>query len=80
LHIGGDSVLRSGAVIGLFDLDGCSRRQDTRRFLQNRENDGRLSQAAEGILPRSFVVTADDRTYLSPATTATLKKRLNAAV
>jgi len=76
LHIGGDTALRADEIVGLFDLDGCSRGQDTRRFLRNREKDGRLPRTAEGVLPRSFAVKADGTVYLSPVTTATLHKRL----
>jgi len=77
LHIGGDTALLLSGVIGVFDLDGCSQGQDTNRFLHNREKDGRLGQAMEEALPRSFIVKADDTVYLSPVTTATLTKRLS---
>ena len=77
LHIGGDTALQTGRIIGLFDLDGCSRGQDTSRFLQSLENAGRLPETAEGALPRTFAVTDDNRAYLSPITTLTLQKRLS---
>jgi regulator of extracellular matrix RemA (YlzA/DUF370 family) len=76
LHVGGETALQYGRIVGVFDLDGCSRGKDTNRFLQNRERGGRLSQTADGILPRSFTVTADDKVYLSPVTSTTLQKRL----
>jgi len=75
LHIGGDTVLQTDEVIGLFDLDGASRGKGTQGFLHRREKDGRLIQTLEDSLPRSFAVTASDRVYLSPITIETLYHR-----
>ncbi|MDR1669517.1 MAG: DUF370 domain-containing protein [Oscillospiraceae bacterium] len=74
LHIGGEYTLPAREIVGLFDLDGTTRGRGTRDFLARREKEGKLTGGS--VLPRSFVLTANDRVYLSPITTATLKSRL----
>jgi len=76
LRIGGETVLPSGEIVGLFDLDGASRGKGTRDFLSRREKTGRVVQVREDALPRSFALTASDKVYLSPVTTETLHRRI----
>jgi regulator of extracellular matrix RemA (YlzA/DUF370 family) len=76
IHIGGETVLQTGGIVGLFDLDGASQGKGTRDFLRRCEKEGRLVQVRGDALPRSFMVTASDKVYLSPTTTETLYKRL----
>jgi hypothetical protein len=76
LHIGGETVLQSGEIVGLFDLDGASRGKGTRDFLEVRAKDGRLTEVHGEAMPRTFAVTADDKVYISPVTSETLNKRL----
>jgi hypothetical protein len=76
LHIGGETVLQTDKIIGLFDFDGATRQKGTRDFLDRRDGDGRLHQVRGDALPRTFALTEDDRVYLSPISTETLYKRL----
>ena len=74
LHIGGDFILQKREVVGLFDLDNTTGSRRTRDFLAAAEKAGRVINAAEDI-PRSFVLTADGRVYLSQLSAGTLAKR-----
>ncbi|MDR0325361.1 MAG: DUF370 domain-containing protein [Oscillospiraceae bacterium] len=76
LHIGGDAVLQTDEIIGIFDFDSASRGRGTLDFLKRREKSGRLIQSHGDAMPRSFTLTASDMVYISPVTTETLHKRL----
>jgi len=76
LHIGQDTVLRTQNIIGVFDLDNASQGKDTRNLLARREREGRVCAAGEG-LPRSFILTGDERVYLTPISSGTMVKRAN---
>ena len=75
-HIGGGVVLKSEELIGLFDLDGATRGKATRDFLRRHEKEGRLTSAHGDDLPRTFALTAQDKSVLSPITTETLYRKL----
>ena len=75
-HIGGGIVLKSDELIGLFDLDGVTRGRATRDFLRRHEKEKRLTSVHGDTLPRTFALTANDRSVLSPITTETLYKKL----
>ncbi|MDR1693504.1 MAG: DUF370 domain-containing protein [Oscillospiraceae bacterium] len=77
LHIGGQYTLPEDDIVGLFDLDGTSRGKGTIDFLASREKDGRLSAVEGKAIPRSFVVTAGDRVFLTQITVKTLRHRLD---
>jgi hypothetical protein len=74
-HIGGGVVLKSDEIVGLFDLDGATRGKATRNFLRRHEQEGRLTAANGGDLPRTIALTVQDRSVLSPITTETLYKK-----
>ncbi len=81
LHLGKGTVVRSDAVIGIFDLDITSQSHLTRKYLQAAEKAGQVVNAAEDI-PKSFVVCEEDgrRTlYLSQMAASTLLKRASGA-
>lgn len=76
--IGDDLQVRSGAIIGIFDLDNTTCSKHTRRFLTQAEQAGQVVTAAED-LPKAFVLTREfflDRVYLTQFSAATLEKRL----
>ena len=78
LHIGGDMAVRDQSIIGIFDLDNTSSAKDTRAFLAQAEQEGRVITPAED-LPKAFVLTREygmDRVYLTQFNSATLEKRL----
>lgn len=74
IHIGGEYSLSDNWIIGIFDIDQTtSYGTDTKNFLKQQEDLGRLDMVSEEI-PRSFIVTLD-RVYLSPLSAKTLMAR-----
>ena len=81
LELGGDLLVQSRAVLGIFDLDNTSWSKRTRIFLETAQKNGELIDAAEE-LPKSFVLTQEfgaQRVYLIKYNAAVLMKRLEAA-
>lgn len=77
IHLGKGSVINTGGIIGVFDLDITSQSHITRAYLAAAEKNGQVINAAEDI-PKSFVVTEENgqrRVYLSQLASATLLKR-----
>ncbi len=77
LHLGKGSVIETGEILGIFDLDITSQSHLTRAYLTAAEKSGQVINAAEDI-PKSFVVAEKDgqrRVYLSQLASATLLKR-----
>lgn len=77
IHLGKGSVINTGGIVGVFDLDITSQSHITRAYLAAAEKDGQIVNAAEDI-PKSFVVTEENgqrRVYLSQLASATLLKR-----
>lgn len=77
VHIGGDIAIPIKSVIAMFDLDITTISKDTREFLKIAEEEGFI-KSVNNELPKSFIITEKDkksRIYLSPISTATLKKR-----
>jgi len=80
LSIGGDMAVRTGAIVGIFDLDNTTTSKHTRAFLRQAEQEGQVVSAAED-LPKAFVLTSEygiPRVYLTQFSAATLEKRLDA--
>ena len=59
VHIGSNRMIRSSAIVGIFDLDGEITTADTKRFLRRVDGEGRAELAGDD-LPRSFVLTSDE--------------------
>lgn len=77
VDIGGNLSVRSGQVVGVFDLDNTSWSKWTRQFLQQAEQAGQVV-AATDTLPKSFVVTLEygmTRVYLTQYNAAVLERR-----
>lgn len=78
LYLGGDTVVRTSDIIGVFDLDNTSTSHLTRKYLASSQKAGRIVEVTEE-LPKSFVVCAgrsdDFRVYLSQMSPATLRGR-----
>lgn len=73
LRTGGDTVLRSDRIIGIFDLDNTTTSKHTIAFLNHAEQSGQVTSVASDI-PASFVVT-DDGVYLVQPAPRTLRGR-----
>ncbi len=77
LSIGNDMSVRSGSVVGIFDLDNTTTSKRTRLFLQKAEKEGRVVPCDD--LPKSYVVTVEyglERVYLTSLSARTLEKRM----
>lgn len=77
LHLGQDTVVRAGDVIGIFDLENTSISKITKEFLAKAEQNGWVYNVSYE-LPKSFVLCGSgDRTtvYITQISSATLKKR-----
>jgi len=81
LHLGQNVVVPERDVIGIFDLDNTTGSKITRKFLNDAEKAGHISNISEE-LPRSFVVCSDcehisrNSIYISQLTPQTLSKRI----
>ena len=76
LSIGNDMSVRSGSVVGIFDLDNTTTSKRTRLFLEKAEQEGRVVPCDD--LPKSYVVTVEyglERVYLTALSAKTLEKR-----
>lgn len=77
LHLGGDVLVKTSQIIGIFDLENTSVSKITRDYLN------RISKKSNVIyisneMPRSFCVCKDKNkttVYVSPISPTTLKKR-----
>ena len=77
LHLGKGTVVNTGDIVGIFDLEITSQSHLTRKYLAMAEKAGQVVNAAEDI-PKSFVVCrrGEKKTvYLSQMACATLLKR-----
>lgn len=73
LYLGGDIVLKSDKIIGIFDMDTSTVNKATRDYLSKAEKEKRTVYV-NYELPKSFIVT-EDKIYVCPLNTATLLKR-----
>lgn len=79
IHLGNNVVLRKKKIIGIFDMDTSTRAPETRSYLRRAEKRGR-SLNVNYEIPKSFVVTEDNRvilTQLSPSSLAGRVKNNN---
>lgn len=77
LHLGQDTVVRTGSIIGVFDLDNTTVSKHTRSFLAKAQQEGRVVNVS-AELPKSFILCAEEgvqRVYLSQLAPVTLLKR-----
>ena len=77
LHLGKGTVVNTGDIVGIFDLEITSQSHLTRKYLAMAEKAGQVVNASEDI-PKSFVVCRRGEritVYLSQMACATLLKR-----
>lgn len=72
VHIGENKVLRKKDILFIMDLDSSTVSVHTRNFLKIAEAEKRVTMLGFD-LPKSFVVTRDNRVYLSPFNSVTIK-------
>ena len=78
LHLGQSVMVPTDSIVGIFDLDNTTWSHRTRSFLEQAEQEGRLTVVGDD-LPRSFVLCQEPgepfTVYISQINTATLYKR-----
>lgn len=78
MHLGNNAVIKTGEIIGIFDLDNTTVSARTRKFLLIAEKKKNVI-VTSNELPKSFVVTSgrkgENKVYLSQLSTQTLSKR-----
>lgn len=73
VHIGGNTVVCTKDIIGIFDMDTSTVAKATRKFLSRAEYLEKIYYV-NYELPKSYVLTKD-RIYISPLNVSTLMKR-----
>lgn len=79
LPIGGETVLRSENIIGIFDTDSATVSKHSRALLNTAEKQKKVRVASFSELPRSFLLVKEKGEvllYLSPVAASTLIKRI----
>lgn len=78
LHIGEEIIVFLKDILTIMDIERTTTSSNTREFLKGCEEKGMVVTVGEDI-PKSFIVTIREgkqTVYLSPISTATLKKRI----
>lgn len=76
LHIGGDYIINSKKILGIFDMENTTISKYTRSFLANMEKNKQIINTSYE-LPKSFIVCTDGKVYISQISSKTLEKRTN---
>jgi len=75
LHIGADAVVREKTVIAIIGRRGDADKSKVNRiFLQKKEQADMIINIASNN-EKSFILTEDEKVYISPISPHTLKKR-----
>lgn len=72
IHIGENKVIRKKDIALMLDMDSSTVSVHTRNFLNKAQKEKRVI-ALGYDLPKSFIVTKDNKVYLSPFNIATIK-------
>ena len=79
LHLGGDKVVKTKDIIGIFDMDTSTVSKNTREYLKKSEKSGDVVTVSYD-LPKSFIVVQNKKSkkktvYISQISSQTLNKR-----
>lgn len=77
LHLGGETVIKTENIIGIFDLEKATTSKRTKEFLVDAAKKGIVTTVSYEM-PKSFILTTENkktRLYISQISAATLKKR-----
>ncbi len=78
LHIGNGESIKKESVIGIFDLDTATVSKITKKFINEKEKDGKV-EYTDYDLPRSFIVCDDgncEKIKLSRISSVGLRQRI----
>ena len=76
IYLGGNTVISSNEILGIFDMDTSTVNKATRYYLSNSEKNKKVIYV-NYELPKSFIV-CKDKIYICPLNTSTLLKRVEA--
>lgn len=79
LHLGGDRLIKTKDIIGIFDMDTSTVQKNTRNYLKKAEKAGEVITVSYD-LPKSFVVVNKKKSkektiYITQISSTTLNKR-----
>lgn len=81
LHVGQNTVIRTGEIIGIFDMETSTLSQTTRQVLARAEKEGKVVNVSMEM-PKSFLICQNEKgemtCYITQISTATLLKRSGA--
>lgn len=78
LHIGEEIIVFLNDILAIMDIEKTTTSNNTREFLKSCEKKGMVVTVGSDI-PKSFIITVNkgkQTVYLSPISSATLKKRV----
>ena len=76
IHLGQDLIINKREIIAIFDLENTTTSKITREFfLKNSKNKNVIY--VDNELPKSFVLTKENKIYVTSLSESTLAKRFN---
>ena len=75
IHIGNSAVLKKKKIIGIFDMDTSTKAPQTRTYLRRAEKEKRSINTTYEI-PKSFLITEDNKVYYSQLSSSALSGRI----
>ena len=78
IAVGGETVLRTCDIVGIFDTDSVTVSAHSRNLLNTAEKEKRTVMVSMTELPRSFLMVREQgeiKFYLSPVAASTLLKK-----
>ncbi len=79
LHLGGDVVVLTRDIVGIFDMEKTTESAVSRRFLADAEKGGRVYTVSYE-LPKAYVVVSEkdgtETVYITQISAATLRQRM----
>lgn len=79
LHLGKNTVIRSGDIVAIFDIENSSVSRITREFFAAAQNRGQITYLNGTELPKSFLLCqsgGESRVYVSHLAPSTLRRRV----
>lgn len=74
LHVGNGKYIRRESVIGIFDFDTATVAVKTRRFLQRKQEEGKID-LADSDIPKSFILADGKKEKSFPFSPCAVKNR-----
>ncbi|MCD7796348.1 MAG: DUF370 domain-containing protein [Clostridiales bacterium] len=74
LYLGGDAIIKTDEIIGIFDIDTSTVNKATRDCLSKTEKENRIIYVNYD-LPKSFIVCENNNICVCPLNTSTILKR-----